>query len=235
MIQLRRPGGVLRIGHRGAASLAPENTLASIDAALEVGVDLVELDVRLRLDGALVLAHDSHTLGEAVTLDAGLERLAGSDAGVLLDLKCRGCEESVVAALGAHGLLRRAVVSSFWRRSLIQLRELEPSLARALSYPEDKLRLAERRSLAPLVRGGTAALRRLLPHRIGRWLDQTGAGAASLHVDVVSRGALERCHALGAAVFAWTVNDPRIALRLSKVGIDGIISDDPRIFSGWEA
>lgn len=235
MIQLRRPGAVLRIGHRGAASLAPENTLASIDAALEVGVDLVELDVRLRLDGTPVLAHKHHALGEAVMLADGLERLTDSDAGVLLDLKCRGCEESVVTALGAHGLLERAVVSSSSRRSLLQLRALEPSLPRALSYPEDRLGLAERRSLAPLVRGGTATLRKLLPRRIGRWLDQTGAGAASLHVDLVSRGALERCHALGAAVFAWTVNDPRIALQLSQAGVDGIISDDPRIFSGWEA
>jgi glycerophosphoryl diester phosphodiesterase len=234
VIELRR-GRVLRIGHRGAATLASENTLESIEAALAAGVDLIELDVYLRPDGTPMLAHDRDALRDALTLSEGLARMADEEAGVLLDLKCRGCEEAVVAALRRQGLLERAVVASFWMRSLLRLRALEPGLQRALSYPQDRFGLAARRSLAPLVRSGTWTLRQLLPRRIGRWLDRTGAQAASLHVDLVSRAAVERCHARGAAVFVWTVNEPERASELTQAGVDGIITDDPRIFSGWEA
>ena len=49
---------VLRIGHRGAAGHAPENTLASIEKAIALGADLVELDVQRTRDGYLVIIHD---------------------------------------------------------------------------------------------------------------------------------------------------------------------------------
>ena len=59
MIDLsRRDGRMLRIGHRGAAALAPENTIESLRLALELGCDLVEFDVH-DLDGTLVLVHDA--------------------------------------------------------------------------------------------------------------------------------------------------------------------------------
>ena len=61
MIHLDRPSGrVLRIGHRGAATLAPENTLGSFRAAVAVGVDLIEFDVLDLIGGPLVLAHSDH-------------------------------------------------------------------------------------------------------------------------------------------------------------------------------
>ena len=61
VIELHRPtGGVLRIGHRGAAALAPENTLRSFRAAVETGVDLIEFDVLDLRRGPLVLAHSDH-------------------------------------------------------------------------------------------------------------------------------------------------------------------------------
>jgi glycerophosphoryl diester phosphodiesterase len=76
---------MLVVGHRGAPSRAPENTLASFDAALALGVDAIELDVHLTRDGHLVVVHDQnlarttngvglvheHSLAELRTLDAG--------------------------------------------------------------------------------------------------------------------------------------------------------------------
>ena len=57
-----RAGRPLRIGHRGAAMLAPENTLASFRAAVEAGVDLIEFDV-IRHGSRLVVAHDPEDVG----------------------------------------------------------------------------------------------------------------------------------------------------------------------------
>jgi glycerophosphoryl diester phosphodiesterase len=60
--RLRRDARVLRVGHRGAAALEPENTLASLRRAVELGVDFVEFDVLDLADGTLVLAHSDDLL-----------------------------------------------------------------------------------------------------------------------------------------------------------------------------
>ena len=62
---LRGDGPVLRIGHRGAAALAPPNTIQAVEAALAQGVDLVELDVFGRPDRTLVLGHSRKELGRS--------------------------------------------------------------------------------------------------------------------------------------------------------------------------
>jgi glycerophosphoryl diester phosphodiesterase len=228
----RREGRPLRLGHRGAAALAPENTIASLALALELGCDLVEFDV-LDLDGVLVLAHSPTELpAEPATLDEALAFVAGTEAGVQLDLKARGVETEIVHALRRHGLVERAVVSSFWPPSLRALEGLEPELARGLTYPEDRFGVGGRRVLAPFVSSGLAAMRTVLARRIGRMLARAGATAAMLHRDVVTRAVVERCHERDAAVVTWTPVSAEEVRRLVALGVDGVIVDDPRIFEG---
>jgi glycerophosphoryl diester phosphodiesterase len=62
-------------------------------------------------------------------------------------------------------------------------------------------------------------------------LERAGAQALMLQHAVVSRAAVERAHAAGAAVWAWTVDDPAELARLDAAGVDAVISNDPRIFS----
>ena len=76
------------------------------------------------------------------------------------------------------------------------------------------------------------ALRRTLPLRIGRMLERAGASAAVLYHGVVSPAAVRRCHSRGAAVLAWTVDSPAILRRMARAGVDGVITNDPRIFQG---
>src|ERR671935_3215029 len=60
MLELRRPRArIARVGHRGAAALAPENTLRSLELAVELGCDMLEFDVLALRDGTLVLAHSN--------------------------------------------------------------------------------------------------------------------------------------------------------------------------------
>jgi glycerophosphoryl diester phosphodiesterase len=232
----RSPGGrgFTRVGHKGAAALAPENTLESIRAALEHGVDLVEIDVVDRPDGALVLAHShEEVLAESPTLDEALACLAAeapAGVGVDLDLKWHGFEAEVVDALRRHDLVERAIASSFFPASLRRLRALEPALRAGISYPWDRRGLATRRALAPLVWSGAAMLRGALPLRIGRMARAADATAAMLHYSVLSRAVVERAHALGLSVFVWTVDEPALLRRVLATGADGVISNDPRIF-----
>ena len=256
MIAVRRADGrPLRIGHRGAAALAPENTLRGFERAIAEGVDVVEFDVLALADGTLALAHSDDlaevTHGAAAgrvgratladlrrvapelpTLDEALAFLAERARGVGLhvDLKRAGDEDAVVAALRRHDVVARTLVSSFFPRSLRAVGALEPALRLSLSYPLDRHGVSRWRPLAPALLGAAIAMRQALPRRIGPLLDAAGATVATLHYLVVSRAVVERCHARGAAVFVWTVDDRRLLRRLVAAGADGIITNDPRIF-----
>jgi glycerophosphoryl diester phosphodiesterase len=223
---------MLRIGHRGAAALAPENTIASLSLAVELGCDLVELDV-IAVDGTLVLAHSPDELpGEPATLDEALAFLAPSGRGIQVDLKEAGTEAAIVDALRRHDVVDRSLVSTVWPRSLRTLHELEPELARGLTYPEDRHGVSGRRMLAGLVRPGLAAMRSVLALRLPRMLAAANANVAVLHLQVVSDSVVRRCHALDVPVLAWTALTSEQVRRLDRLGVDGVIADDPRILAG---
>jgi glycerophosphoryl diester phosphodiesterase len=253
-VKLTADGRPLRVGHKGAAALEPENTLRSLTRAAELGCDLVEFDVLQLSDGTLVLAHSDDLLEvshgaaggrvrerglaalrevapELPTLDEALEHLVAFEGvGVQVDLKGSGFEETVALAIRRHGLLERSVVSTFYRPSLLRLAGIEPGLARGLTYPVDRRGISRRRLLAPAALAAAATLRQALPRRIAGLLARARASAAMLHHSVVSPAAVARAHAHGAAVFAWTVDDEALLARMVAAKVDAVITNDPRIF-----
>ena len=224
---LRGAGGVMRVGHRGAAALAPESSLAAIEAAAACGADAVELDV---LPGLLV-AHGPEVPPDAPRLDEALAAVARLGLAVQLDVKHPGLETDVVGALRRHALLDRSFLSSYSLPILAAFAAAEPALPRSLTYPEDRLGVTGSPVLRPAVRPVLVGLRALLPRRLPGWLRVSGARAATLHWAVVSPATVEACHRLGVAVFVWTVNEPALARTLVESDIDGIIGDDPRILA----
>jgi glycerophosphoryl diester phosphodiesterase len=251
----RRNGRPLRIGHRGAAALAPENTLRSFRAAVEAGVDLVEFDVLQLSGGELVVAHSddlteaSHGAArgsmQAFTLEALLrvcpelpsldDALAffAEDArhvGVHVDLKSVSAVPDVAAALDRFELLDRSFVSSFHVRALQRLAELEPRVRLGVSFPQDRLRMDGRRGFEPVVAIGLRALRQVTPALVGYVLSRSHATALVLHHALVTPGAVRRAHARGAPVVAWTVDDPRDLARVDQAGVDAVVTNDPSIF-----
>ena len=261
MIQLRRPDGrFARVGHRGASALAPENTLRALELAVELGCDMLEFDVLDLADGTLVLAHSNDlrevthgvSTGRVRSRDlAGLRRVAPDlptldealafcaarlpGIGLQLDLKNRGIEAAAVEALCRHSVLDRSWISTFDARSLRQLADLEPDLPRSYTLPRDRFGLAKHGPLAPLVRAALASIGASLPRRLPVLLARSRATAATLHHSIASRTAIDRAHELEAAVYVWTVDDPRLAERLVRDGADGIITNDPRIFTMFTA
>ncbi len=253
-MNLRAEGRPLRIGHKGAAALEPENTLRSLSRAVELGCDLVEFDVLDLDDGTLVLAHSndlfevshgaargrvrSQTLDglrevapELPTFDEALELLGSNGAvGLHVDLKWHGYEAAAAEAIRRHGLVERTVVSTFHPGSLRELAVLEPGLQRGLTYPFDRRGVSRRRLLTPVAATALVAIRSALPRRITRMLDRVRATVAMLHHSVVSRAVVDRVHAHGAAVFAWTVDDEAALRRMLDADVDGVITNDPQIF-----
>jgi glycerophosphoryl diester phosphodiesterase len=236
MIELRRNGsGFARVGHRGASALAPENTPEAFALAVELGCDMLEFDVLAQSDGTVVVAHDRHALHApgVVTLDEALAFFAGfPGVGLQVDLKRRGIEREVADALRRHGVLERSWVSGFDADSLRRMAEVEPQLPRSFTLPRDRFGISKHGPLAPLIRGALNRMGASLPRRIPELLARARANALTLHHSVASAAAIDRAHDLGAPVYVWTVDDPGLVAKLVRWGADGIITNDPRVFTG---
>jgi glycerophosphoryl diester phosphodiesterase len=229
---LREDGPLIRVGHRGAALLAPENTLESFEAALAQGVDAIEFDVVAPADGPLLIGHSLSELPKRpATLEEALSFLGGRDVALHVDLKLTTRLDEVASALERHGLVERSVVSSFHLPSLRAILDHPVPLAIGFTYPEDRYGVSKRRGMKPAIRLGTLALRRSLAARVPAMITRAGARALMLQHAVVSPAAIARAHAAGVAVWAWTVDDPDELARLDAAGVDAVISNDPRVFA----
>ena len=131
----RAEGPPLVIGHRGAAAVAPENTLAALQAAVDAGAHLVEFDV----GPDLRLAHSARDVPqEQVSLDTALDFLREHRLGVHLDVKLPGYESAVVDAIRRHGMEERGLVSTAFAVTSRRMSRLAPALPRAIGYPRDR-------------------------------------------------------------------------------------------------
>ena len=221
------------MGHRGAAALAPANTIEAVEAALVHGVDFVELDVFFA-EGKLVVGHSRRELtATPVTLVEMFAFLAdrAPTTGLLADLKLSGHDRQLVDALRAHGLVDRTLACTNHAATLNNLRRIEPALARSRTYPRGHVHLGRRRTRVPVSGPVLWAMKQTLPYRVERLTREVGARAMTLSRRVVTRAAVERCHELGVGVFVWTVNRADLVRRLDLLGVDGVITDDPRVFA----
>ena len=123
------------IGHRGAAAVAPENTLEALQAAVAAGADLVEFDVG---PGSRARALAERGAREHVTLDEALEFLRAHGVGVHLDVKQPGYEAQVVDAIDAMGSRERRSSRPRSPRRRARSRSLAPEVPRAIGYPRDR-------------------------------------------------------------------------------------------------
>jgi len=233
--------GLRRVGHKGADLIAPGNTFASFDAALAAGVDMIEFDVlpeNTDGSGELILAHDYHAAAQMRprphTLDEGLAHLKGetfADVHLDVDLKLPGYELRVLEALRAHDAVDRALVSSQYLGSLQLLRGAEPALRLGWSVP----RLRRDPTRSPLTIGPAIALlqvyRRILPRQAASAIRTLRLDALMAQWRLVTRGLVEAVHGAGAEIYVWTVDDAAQIARLEALGVDGVISNDPRLFT----
>jgi glycerophosphoryl diester phosphodiesterase len=210
-----------RIGHGGASALAPANTLASFDAALDVGVDMVEFDVRAH-HGELVLAHTvlHARLAGGVRLRDALAHLSSrrfASIELNVDLKHPGCEPGVLEGLRAAGLLDRTLVSSQVPEVLDRVRALEPRLRLGISVGGRLARMSRRwRDWRAHVLAGLAA---------GRW------DALMAQHRLVDGELLTAVQDRSGSLYAWTVNERPLIDRLRALGVHGITTADPRLFA----
>jgi len=231
------PRALKRIGHKGADLIAPGNTLASFDAALEAGVDMVEFDVLPENrdgTGRLVLAHDYGVVESgAITLEQGLAHFAQDAwAGVELnvDMKLAGYERRVVDALVEHGLADRALISTMEEDSLAVVRLAGPEIRLGWSVPKIRRNpLSSRWTRLPAMLLAQYA-RRILPGRATAAIRDGRIDALMCHWALVSGRLVTAIEDAGGELYVWTVDDAERIAQLERLGVTGIITNDPRLF-----
>jgi glycerophosphoryl diester phosphodiesterase len=230
---------VKRVGHKGADRVAAGDTVASFEAALEHGVARIECDVLKTRDGRLVLAHDWEDAAsrDCLTLDEGLDHFAGEAYGRIeldVDLKLPGYERDVVEGLAARGLRDRSLVSSQYVESLDELGRLAPGLRRGWSVP--KVRRDYTRTVWAVP--AYAVLRwwrARLPGQAAARIRSGGCEAVMAHKLLVSKRLVTAVQGAGGQLYVWTVDDPRRIAALEALGVDGVITNDPRLFEALPA
>ncbi len=224
-----------RIGHKGAHHIEHGNTAASFDAALACGVDLIEFDV-IRWRGRLVIAHDPDdaTGRDVMTLDECLDHLASpqfAKVGLDIDMKHKGFEREVVSSVHERRLQRRTIVTTMYSQSLARVRESSEQIRCGLTIPfvtRDWLNAS--RAMQAVAVGGVMTHRVIQPPRIARELRSWRIDAVMAFHSIVTKRLVDTVHRLGGELYSWTVDDERTIARLADLGVDGIVSNDPRLF-----
>ena len=244
------------IGHKGADAIHPGNTLESFAAAVEAGVDMIEIDVlRPRTDferaadwttaaagpvsnpgGPLLVAHDwgDARRRDPLDLDAVLDAFLAPPLDrvqVNVDLKVAGREDEVLAALRERDLIARASISTQEVGSLVEFRRLEPELRIGWTLPRTTKDWNSKVWAKPLIVGALVAMRRRLPGIVTRRAPQLGVEALWAYHLVITGRLLAACREIGIELIAWTVDDGQRMRELAELGVDGICTNDPRLFA----
>jgi len=218
------------VGHRGAAGHAPENTLGGFETAVELGADIVELDVRTSADGVPVVIHDDTvdeltdgsgavndlTLeelreltvegsGEIPTLDEVLAFLADTDVDIRVEPKESGVAEQVIAAIEEYGLAERTSVVSFEPEAIREFVEAGVPDAVTLSLTTGE----------PFDEAFFEAA------------EELGCSWLSINMSSATPELVEEAQERGFNVGVWTPNDPEEIEDVLSLGSDYVCSDYP--------
>jgi glycerophosphoryl diester phosphodiesterase len=226
----------LRIAHRGASGegLAPENTLVAFEQAIQIGIDLLEIDVRSTGDGHIIVLHDPSldrtTDRQGLVRDMNLQQVHQADAGggekvplfeevldlarhraqVLVEVKSDHIAERVVQAIADAGAEEQVVLQSFNPQTVQRLKLLAPHLPASLlvgQFPTTPSRVRARRLVAQVL--------------------EVGANALSIWHASLTPPFIEEMRKRGIAVWAWTVDEDIIMRDLAMMGVQGIITNYP--------
>jgi glycerophosphoryl diester phosphodiesterase len=223
---MRKP---LVISHAACGGHAPENTLAGIRKAIELGADAIEIDVQASADGVPVLMHDltvdrttngsgavaELTLAQLQDLDAGGERVPTLEEVLeitlgkvllVMEIKQPGIENLLATLIHEKGALTGVMAWSFFPQALRAMREAEPRV------PCGLLVSAQAVQEWPKMRELAVSL---------------GVQAVSVFFAGVNENVAGDCRLSGLALYTWTPDpEPEIA-RLIELGVDGICTNFP--------
>ena len=227
---------VLITAHRGDSSMAPENTLAAFEKAIEAGADFIELDVTETKDGVLVILHDNSlertaeleknvweiTYDEIQELDAGSwfsEEYAGERIPTLQEVidVCKG-EIKLNIEIKSTGFESEEFIDKIV--SCIQENELqEECIVTSFNYSM----VQEVKSIDESIKTGIVLSGD--KQELSKFNDMD---LFSISYKILDKDMVEEAHAMGKAVHVWTVNEKSDLRKFQKMGVDSIITNYPK-------
>jgi len=234
------------IAHRGAPQVAPENTLAALRKAAEMGAKWVEFDVKLTRDHHAIIIHDEKlsrtTNGQGAVSNTSWEVISRLDAGSWFSSEFEGekiptlsnwLKECAELGLGINlemkgnhrtaNLLAQQVslnIARYWRK------DLPPPLISSVSTSC----LKAIHSITPEFRLGLVASK--WKHNTLHILEQLHCDSLHIYHKAITRNEIDRVKTTGRHVLAYTVNDKLRATELLSDGIEAIFSDNPNLLDG---
>ena len=221
------------VAHRGDSAFFPENTAEAFSSAASLGIDVIETDVHLTKDGEIVIWHDptlerntdgrgtleSHTLAELKRYDAGYTFTR--DGGKTYPFRGKGVKLIT---------LSEALELCPDERFNIDLKSQEPEIVdRFISvireHKAENLTSITTLEVIPLL------LKEKL-HMLPRSFDRKiifQVPVRQYGITVVDRRFVEEMHKRDAVVMVWTINDENEMRRLFSIGVDTIMTDNPRL------
>lgn len=238
-----------RIGHKGAHALEHGNTTASFHAGLTSGVDMIEFDIIRHPynggSGQLVLAHDptdaeAREGADLITMEQGLDIFTTAPFGKIgldVDMKHRGYELQLLDALRERELTDRTMITTMELESIRLLREhIAPGEVKlGLTIPrvtKDWLNMPA--VVKPLLLAGVFEHRLRQPSRVAKLVDSGLIEAVMAFHQLVTPRLVQAVHGAGGELYAWTVDEPAEIERLEELGLQGIVSNDPRLLAGLQ-
>jgi glycerophosphoryl diester phosphodiesterase len=212
------------IAHRGASASEPENTLRSISLAIDLGTDLVEVDVRQSRDGELIIMHDPTvdrtTNGQGKVEDMSISQLKQLDAGfgeeiptltdvlelvdwklgLVIEIKVPGIEDKVLDIINQSGI-RNVLLASFYHPVCLKVKLIDPTVP-------------------------TGVIFRCQPVKTENLARNAHANTIFPHHQFLSREMVEKCHEHGILVYPWVIDNIADLKLVRSMGVDGIVTNE---------
>ncbi len=231
----------IRIAHRGASGIAPENTLAAFKKAIEIGVDAVELDLQGTADRQVVVIHDAlldRTTDQSGQIkDISLETIKKADAGTWFDPKFAGesvptlTEALVSIADNAIALLEIKDVSI--TESVVRIVQKMDMVEQSVIISFNTSAIQTVRSLEPRLPTGyiIGSKENIEPIQLCQQLGLLGSSLLNVDHRLVTEDFIYEIRRRGITLWCWTVDDIDRMRELQELGIQGITSNRPEYFS----
>lgn len=223
------------IGHRGAAGLAPENTFASFDLALQLGVNAIEIDIRRTKDGKLVIFHDDHiertTNGTGVLQEMKWPQLRNLDAGSWFDPKYSGERIPLLTEF-----LKR-----YQNKTRIETEVKQPGIEEKVLQAVSDQNLLDSMTFTSFDFSTVAHIKELTPQAAVGFLtsdisDETIERVKKANItqfspeaSKVTKSLVDKWHSEGLYVRVWGIEDTTIMKQAIAAGVDGMTVDFPNL------
>jgi glycerophosphoryl diester phosphodiesterase len=237
-LEVANTGKVLVLGHRGALGHAPENTMASFELGLELGADLLEMDIHMSHDGELIVMHDAEvsrtTDGHGMIHDLALAEIKKLDAGAWFGDRFRGQRVPTLPEVLAWAKNRIPLVIEIKgsphpapgiEEAMVEVLRDHDMLDEVMAISFHHTSVKRVKELEPKLATGILFS--------GHLVDTVGVAKAALADSVRPKWSywtaelVEEVHAAGLTAHAWNANDEKRAEYLVGLGIDCIGTNYP--------